>query len=283
MRGPTPGCVMNESRRKGLALGFIALWAAAALLAPLLAPYPYAATDLSSRLQGPSARHLLGTDDLGRDVLSRALVGGRVSLAVTGMSLVLALVLGTLLGLLSGYVGGILDMAASRLVDVLLALPGLLVAIALVAYVGRGFAPLVLALSCTAWVGYARMARSLALSLRERDFVLASRAAGAGPAHILIRHLLPQAAPVLAVQAAAGGAGVLLSEAGLSFLGLGVQPPHPSWGEMLASGCDVLLEAPHLALVPGLLIFGAVWALNVLGESIPQDLAPERSARVVAL
>lgn len=274
---------MPETVRARLAWVFLILWTAGALLAPLLAPAPYAATDLSARLQSPTWRHLLGTDDLGRDVLSRALYGSRISLAVTAMSLALALLLGTAVGLLSGYLTGTLDMITGRVVDLLLALPGILLAITLLAYVGRGLAPLVLALSCTAWVGYARMARSLALCLREREFVLASRAAGGGTAHIVWRHLLPQALPVLAAQAAAGGAGVLLSEAGLSFLGLGVQPPQPSWGEMLAAGCDVLLEAPHLALVPGALIFSAVWALNVLGEDLPGDFAPERGARVVAL
>ena len=134
------------------------------LLAPLLAPAPYAATDLSVRLEGSSWRHPLGTDDLGRDVLSRVLFGARVSLAVTALSLALALVIGTGVGLLSGYLGGLTDMVTGRLVDILLALPGILLAIALVAYVGRGFAPLVLALSCTAWVGYARVARALALT-----------------------------------------------------------------------------------------------------------------------
>ena len=274
---------MPDRARRNLAWTFLALWVLGALLAPLLAPSSYAATDLPSRLEGPSLEHLLGTDDLGRDVLSRALYGARVSLAVTALSLALALVVGTATGLLAGYLGGVFDLMAGRFIDILLALPGILLAITLVAYVGRGFAPLVLALSCTAWVGYARVARSLALSLREREFVLSSLAAGGGTLHVAVRHLLPQTVPVLAAQAAAGGAGVLLSEAGLSFLGLGVQPPHPSWGEMLAAGCDVLLEAPHLAMVPGLLIFSAVWALNVLGEELPGDLAPDRSVRVAAL
>lgn len=274
---------MPENGRRSVAWCFLAVWAAGALLAPLLAPYPYAETHLASRLEGPSARFPLGTDDLGRDVLSRALYGARVSLAVTALSLALALIVGTATGILSGYLGGAVDLLAGRLIDILLALPGILLAITLVAYVGRGFAPLVLALSCTAWVGYARVARSLALSLREREFVLSSLASGGGTLHVAVRHLLPQTVPVLAAQAAAGGAGVLLSEAGLSFLGLGVQPPHPSWGEMLAAGCDALLEAPHLAIVPGLLIFMAVWALNVLGEELPGDLAPHRSPRVVAV
>lgn len=258
---------MDDRIRRSVALAFLAAWVLTALAGPLLSPYPFAATDLHSRLQGPSWRHPLGTDDLGRDVLSRAFYGGRVSLAVTGVSLALAVLLGTGAGLLSGYLGGAIDMVTGRVIDLLLALPGILLAIALVAYIGRGFAPLILALSCTAWVGYARMARSMALGLREREFVLAATAAGSGTTRIIVRHLLPQAAPVLAAQAAVGGAGVLLSEAGLSFLGLGVQPPAPSWGEMLATGCDVLLEAPHLAMVSGTLIFLAVWALNVLGEN----------------
>ncbi len=268
--------------RRRWAAAFLVLWAASALLAPLLAPFGPAATDLSARLEGPSRVHPLGTDDLGRDVLSRVLYGGRVSLAVVGTTLLLALLLGTAVGTASGYAGGTLDQVTGRTMDALLALPGVLLAITIVAFVGRGFGPLVLALSATAWVGYARMARSLALSLRERDFVTAGRAMGAGPLRLMRSHLLPHAASALAAQAAAGAAGVLLAEAGLSFLGLGVQPPAPSWGEMLASGCDYLLESPHLALVPGAILFLAVWALNALGETLPQ-LQPGRRSRVVGL
>jgi peptide/nickel transport system permease protein len=261
----------------------VAVWIAAALAAPVLAPGPYSRQDLAHRLEGPSSRHPLGTDDLGRDVLSRALHGSRVSLAVTAAALALALAAGTLLGVSAGYRGGLLDQALGRTVDVLLALPGVLLAITVVAYVGRGFAPLVLALSATAWVGYARVARALALSLRGRDFVLASLASGAGGIRILRRHILPHALGILSVQAAAGAASVMLAEAGLSFLGLGIQPPHPSWGEMLATGCDYLLEAPHLALVPGGLLFSAVWALNTLGEALSEGMDPGRRPRVDAV
>ena len=260
--------------RRATALVFLAAWLFAALLAPVLAPYPYASLDLTSRLQGASAKHLLGTDDLGRDVLSRLLYGSRISLAVVSLSLLLALTLGLASGLASGYLGGATDAVLGRVMEVLLAMPGILLAIAILAYVGRGFAPLVLALSATAWVGYGRVARSMALSLKERDFVLASRAMGARPAYTLLRHLAPHAAGVLTVQAAAGAAGLLLAEAGLSFLGLGVQPPHPSWGEMVSTGCDYLLEAPHLALAPGALLFFAVWALNSLGETLSERLDP---------
>lgn len=269
--------------KRKLALLFLVSWAVSALLAPVLAPYAPAATDLSSRLAGPSPSHPLGTDDLGRDVLSRVLYGGRVSLVVVGASLLLALLLGTAVGTVSGFIGGVLDQVTGRTMDALLALPGVLLAISIVAFVGRGFGPLVLALSATAWVGYARMARSLALSLRERDFVRAGRAMGGGPLYLMKSHVLPHAASALSAQAAAGAAGVLLAEAGLSFLGLGVQPPAPSWGEMLASGCDYLLESPHLAIVPGTILFLAVWALNALGESLTEGLDPRRRSRVVGL
>lgn len=269
--------------RSGLALAFLSLWLLGALLAPALAPYPCTQLDLADRLEGPSTRHWLGTDDLGRDVLSRLLYGGRVSLVVVGLSLGLALSAGLLAGTFSGYLGGAADALLGRTMDVLLAMPGILLAIAILAYVGRGFGPLVLALSATAWVGYARVARSMALSLKERDFVLAARASGARAPRTVLRHLVPHTAGVLAVQAAAGAAGVLLAEAGLSFLGLGIQPPHPSWGETLSTGCDYLLEAPHLALAPGSLLFLAVWSLNTLGEALSERLDPSRRSLVARL
>lgn len=271
------------SLSRKVAAGLVLAWMAAAALAPLLAPAPYASQDLEHRLEGPSARAWMGTDDLGRDVLSRALYGARVSLAVTAAALSIALAAGTLLGAAAGYWGGLFDQVLGRAVDTLLALPGILLAIAVVAYVGRGFAPLVLALSATAWVGYARVARALALSLRGRDFVTASLASGADGVHVLRRHILPHALGILWVQASAGAASVMLAEAGLSFLGLGIQPPHPSWGEMLATGCDYLLEAPHLALVPGALLFSAVWALNTLGEALSEEMDPGRRHRVDAV
>jgi len=269
--------------KRGAALVFVGLWALCAILAPVLSPAPPSRTDLAGRLMGPSHAHPLGTDDLGRDVLSRLLFGARVSLVVTAASLLLALLLGTAVGTLAGYLGGAADMAAGRVMDVLLALPGILLAVTVIAYVGRGFAPLVLALSATAWVAYARMARGLTLTLKERDFVRASRALGAGPGRLLARHVLPHAAPALAAQASAGAAGVLLAEGGLSFLGLGVPPPSPSWGGMLAAGCDYLIEAPHLAAAPGAVLFLAVWALNALGESLPEDDRRSGSSRVVTI
>jgi peptide/nickel transport system permease protein len=204
------------------------------------------------------------------------LYGGRLSLIIVASALLLALTLGTGVGVLAGYLEGLTDHLVGRVIDVLMALPGILLAITILAYVGRGFVPLVFALSATAWVGYARLARSVTLSVKQREFATAGTAAGGRTSHILRRHILPNTVSVLLVQATAGAAGVMLSEAGLSFLGLGVQPPNPSWGEMLATGCDYLLEAPHLALIPGALLFLTVWALNTLGEELSRAISPKR-------
>lgn len=258
------------------AYAVLLLWVLASLLAPVIAPSHYAATELAARLQPPSQAHWLGTDELGRDVLSRLLYGGQVSLAVAAAAVAAALVVGGLAGTVAGYRGGWSDLLLGRVVDVLMAMPGILLAIVVVAYVGRGVVPLVLALSATAWVAYARLSRTLAASLRSQPFVEAARAQGAGPLRLLVVHLAPNLAPVLLVQCAAGAAGVILSEAGLSFLGLGIQPPQPSWGGTLAAGCDHLLDAPHLALAPGALLFVVVWALNRAGEALSERLDPRR-------
>ena len=269
----------------GLSLSAAVLvgWLLLSLMGPLVAPYPSGSIHLDARLQGPSARFLLGTDDLGRDVLSRLLVGSRVSLAVAVTSLFLSALLGAPAGLLAGYLGGTADATACRVMDILMAIPGLLLAISIVAFVGKGFTPLVLALSVTGWVGYARLARASAMGLRTREFVTASVSLGAGTPRIVLFHIFPNTAGLLAVQSAAGAAGVILSEAALSFLGLGVQPPHPSWGEMLASGCDTLLEAPHLALIPGVCLFAVVWALYAFGEGLAGRLDPKRAFRADSL
>lgn len=252
--------------RRAAAL-FVILWIAAALLAPWISPFSFSDQNLTTRLEAPSTIHPLGTDDLGRDVFSRLLYGARVSLIVVAAALLLALLLGTTLGIIAGYYGGLVDKFLGRIIDILMALPGILLAITILAYVGRGLIPLVLALTITAWVGYARLCRSVVLSVKTRDFVLAGRAAGASNTRIILHHLLPQTLSVLTVQAAAGAASVMLSEAGLSFLGLGVQPPMPSWGEMLSTGCDYLLEAPYMVVAPGLLLFATVWSLNTLGDA----------------
>ncbi|MCI4397622.1 MAG: ABC transporter permease [Acidobacteria bacterium] len=270
--------------KRGRIAAFVLLaWVVASLCAPWLAPAPYERIDLANRFEAPSPAHLLGTDELGRDLLSRLLYGGRVSLSVAAACVAISLFAGGLLGAVAGYRGGTLDFIFGRIVDILMALPGLLLAIAIVAYVGRGLGALVFALCATAWVGYARVARSLSLSFGNRPFSEAARVAGATQWRVLQSHIIPNVAPLLLVQSAAGAAGVMLSEAGLSFLGLGIQPPYPSWGATLSAGCDVLLEAPHLAIAPGALLFIVVWSLQALGEAGSEQMDPRRRNALVRL
>ena len=252
----------------------VAAFVAAALLAPAIAPHDPTGQLLEQRLDGPSAAHPLGLDELGRDVLSRLLHGARVSLAVALSVVGLAALLGTALGAAAGYLGGRVDALLMRATDVFLAFPGILLAIALVAVLGPALSHLVLALVVFGWVDYARLVRGQVLQLREREFVLAARALGAGGGRVVVRHLLPSLLPVLVVQASLGMAGAILAEAGLSFLGLGLQPPTPSWGAMIDAGRAHLLDAPHLALAPGAAIFLTVMGLNFLGDGLADRLDP---------
>jgi len=252
----------------------VVAFVAAALLAPALAPHDPTEQLLERRLDGPSAAHLFGLDELGRDVLSRLLHGARVSLAVALSVVGLAALLGTALGTVAGYLGGRVDSLLMRATDVFLAFPGILLAIALVAVLGPALSHLVLALVVFGWVDYARLVRGQVLQLREREFVLAARALGVPGRQVVVRHLLPSLLPVLVVQASLGMAGAILAEAGLSFLGLGLQPPTPSWGAMIDAGRAHLLDAPHLALAPGAAIFLTVMGLNFLGDGLADRLDP---------
>jgi len=261
-----------RGRRGGLAVvigvaGLLAV-ALAAAAAPWLAPAGPYATDLGAHLGRPGATHLLGQDTLGRDVLARVLYGARISLGVATATVALSLAAGTFLGGVAGYAGGWVDEALARVIDVLLAFPGLLLAIALAAVRGPSVPNVVLALSVLGWTGYARLARAAIMSLRERDFVAAARALGARPVRILSRHLLPLAAPVLLVQATFGMAGAMVAEGSLSFLGVGAPPPLPSWGAMIDEGRPFLLVAPHLVVFPGLALALAVLALQLLGDGL---------------
>lgn len=254
----------------------VAALALAAFLAPWLAPFDPAEQRLEQRLEGPSAAHLLGLDELGRDVLSRLLHGARVSLLV-GLSVVLlAGLLGGAAGALAGWNGGALDAVLMRLADVVLAFPGILLAIALVGVLGPALEHLIAALVAIGWVGYARLLRAQVLAWREREFVLAGRALGLPAWRLLLRHLLPNVLPPFLVQVSLGMAGAILAEASLSFLGLGIQPPTPSWGAMINAGRGHLLDAPHLTLFPGLAILAAVLGLNFLGDGLVEALDPER-------
>lgn len=255
-------------------LGFAAL----ALAAPFLAPYPPERQDLARRLELPSPEHPLGRDDLGRDVLSRLIWGTRISL-VTGLLVVLISgSIGVLAGASAAYSGGRTDAAMVGLVDVLLSFPGILLAIALVAILGPKLRHLILALSVVGWVAYARLARSLVRKLKGMDFIEAARALGGLPGGVVLRHLLLNLVGPVMVQAALGLGGAILAEAGLSFLGLGVPPPAPSWGSMLRSGSQNLLDAPHLAIAPGGAVFLAVLGANLLADGLGRRLDPRGEA-----
>jgi len=259
--------------RVGLVIVVIAVLAA--LVGPALSPYSPAAQELARRLEPPTLSHPFGLDELGRDILARLLAGARISLLV-GLAVVsVSSVVGMLVGSIAGYFGGRVDDVISRFVDVLMAFPGILLAIALVAVLGPSLTNVVLALSVIGWVGYARLVRGQALRAREFDFVHAARALGAGSARVVIRHVLPTAFPAVVVQATLGMAGAIIAEASLSFLGLGVQPPTPSWGTMLDAGRAHLFDAPHLTIFPGLAIALLVLGFNFLGDGLRDRVDPK--------
>ena len=257
--------------------GAIVLLAAlAALLGPALMPFDPLAQDLPLRLAAPSLVHPFGLDELGRDILARVVAGARISFLV-GLTVVsISASVGTLLGASAGYFGGVLDDVVGRTIDILLAFPGLLLAIALVAVLGPSLGNVLFALTIIGWVGYARLVRGQVLRVRELEYVQAARAVGAGAPHILWRHVVPAAMPAVVVQATLGMGGAIIGEAALSFLGLGVQPPSPSWGTMLNGGRAHLLDAPHLTIFPGLAIAMLVLGLNFLGDGLRDAADPKR-------
>jgi peptide/nickel transport system permease protein len=259
--------------RVGLVIVLVAVLAA--LVGPALSPYNPAAQELARRLEPPTLSHPFGLDELGRDILARLLAGARISLLV-GLAVVsVSSVVGMLVGSIAGYFGGRVDDVISRVVDVLMAFPGILLAIALVAVLGPSLTNVVLALSVIGWVGYARLVRGQALRARELDFVHAARALGAGSPRVVLRHVLPTAFPAVVVQATLGMAGAIIAEASLSFLGLGVQPPTPSWGTMLDAGRAHLFDAPHLTIFPGLAIALLVLGFNFLGDGLRDRVDPK--------
>jgi peptide/nickel transport system permease protein len=249
-------------------VGIVLIAALMAVMGPALVPFDPAVQQLPLRLAGPSAGHPLGLDELGRDILSRIVAGARISFAV-GLTVVLVSAsVGTALGAIAGYFGGAVDDVISRVVDTLLAFPGLLLAIAIVAVLGPSLTNVLVALTIIGWVSYARLVRGQALRAREFEYVQAARALGARPARILWHHIVPTALPAVIVQSTLGMAGAILGEASLSFLGLGVQPPTPSWGTMLNGGRAHILDAPHLTIFPGLAIAILVLGFNFVGEGL---------------
>ncbi|MEW5804262.1 MAG: ABC transporter permease [bacterium] len=246
-----------------------------AVFAPVFAPHSPNQIDLDHRLTKPSADHLLGQDSLGRDIFSRIIYGSRVSVWVGFSTVTMATLLGLIFGALAGYYGGWLDGLIMRLVDILMAFPGILLAIALMAVLGPSLHNVILTLCLIGWVGYARLVRGQILYLRETEFVTAAKALGLGPFRIIFGHMLPNILGPLMVQATFGMAGNIVAEAGLSFLGLGVQPPTPSWGAMLNEGRSVLLSTPHLTTFPGLAIMLMVLGFNFIGDGLRDAVDPK--------
>lgn len=245
-------------------------------LAPLVAPIPPEQTDLRAVRQAPSLEHPLGTDLIGRDVWSRVIYGGRVSIAVGLIAVLIFMTIGTVLGGIAGFYGGTVDAIIMRITDTFMAFPVLVILISIVAIIGPGLRNVMLAIGLIAWTGVARLVRSQVLSLREMDFVLAARALGIPQRQIIVRHIMPSVVGPITVAGSFGIAGAILSEAALSFLGLGVQVPTPSWGNMLneAQSIQLIESFPWLWIPPGLMISFCVLAINFIGDGLRDALDP---------
>jgi peptide/nickel transport system permease protein len=246
-----------------------------AILAPWIAPQNPYAQNLADRLQPPSAAHWLGTDALGRDILSRLIHGSRITLFIVGTVALIAPVIGLLIGTVAGFAGGWVDQVLMRVTDIFLAFPKLILALAFVAALGPSIGNAVLALALTAWPPYARLARAETLTIRNADFIAAARLQGAGRLRLLIRHIWPLCLSSLIVRVALDMAGIILSAAGLGFLGLGAQPPLPEWGAMISDGRGYILDFWWVAAMPGIAIFLVSMAFNLLGDGLRDVLDPK--------
>jgi peptide/nickel transport system permease protein len=266
------GRLLGE-RTSRVALATLLLLVALAVAAPLVGRYDPLFQDRAARFQPPSLAHLFGTDEFGRDLWSRAVHGARVSLATGGAVVLIAGTIGVPLGLVGGYAGGPLDAVIMRFLDFLLAVPAILLAMAVVAVLGPGVVNAVLAVAVVSIPAFARLTRASTLALKEREFVLAARAVGGGPGYLMFRTILPNAASPLLVQATVAAAYAILLEAALSFLGLSTRPPEPSWGSMLNTGRSFLHQAPWYGLFPGILLTAVVLALNGLADGLQRAVA----------
>jgi len=257
-----------------LGITVIVLVILAAVFAPILAPYDPLAQDLDEGLRPPSWSHPLGQDKFGRDILTRMLFGARISLWVGLSTAIVSLIIGMIIGASCGFWGGIFDELLTRVIDILLAFPGILLALVLMALLGPSLNNVILALCVVGWVGYARLARAQVLTIKEQTYIAAARSLGASRRRIIFSHILPNILPPLLVEVTFGIGGAIVGEAGLSFLGFGVQPPVPSWGAMLNEGRQFLLIAPHMTTFPGLAIMLVVLGFNFFGDGLRDMLDP---------
>jgi peptide/nickel transport system permease protein len=275
---------LRQSVLARIGFAIVCLLVLLSLLAPWISPAKPAAQNLAVRLQGPSFSHWMGTDELGRDILTRILYGARVSLFVSICVVLGCGSIGLTLGMLAGYSGGVFDRIVNLLlINAFLSFPGVLLAIAFAAFFGPGIGKVILALIITGWAGYARLARAQVLKTKELEFVLAARSLGASPVRIMIRHLLPNMIQPVLVKATIGTAGAILAEATLSFLGLGVLAPIPSWGAMLNDARNHLFDAPHMVVFPALAVVLAVLAFNLLGDAWRDWLDPRTRSQMNAV
>jgi peptide/nickel transport system permease protein len=267
--------VVQRNPLVAIGIVFVAFFTVCAIFAPWIAPQDPAHINLATRLAPPSPAQICGSDELGRDILSRLIYGSRISMLVGSCVVALSLGIGLIIGSVAGYYGGRVDKFVNVIVmNAFLSFPGILIAIAFVAFRGPGIFNLIFALSIGGWVGYARLVRAQVLAAREKEYVEAARALGANDARILLRHILPNIVQPVIVQAAIGMAGAILAEATMSFLGLGVPPPTASWGTMLNDGRAHLFDAPHLVIFPALTVMVAVLSFNFIGDALRDFLDP---------
>jgi len=265
-----------KRRAAMIGLGVVVFFILIAAAAPLVAPYDPLATSWTAVRKAPSAAHLFGTDEIGRDVLARIIWGSRASLLAGLVSVMLALAVGVPIGLVSGYVGGALDALVMRIIDAMLAIPFLILAIALAAFLGPSLSNAMIAIGITQMPIFARLTRGQVLSVKHEDYIEAAHAIGNPQYRVVLRHIFPNIVPPLLVQATLATAAAIIAEASLSFLGLGQQPPDPSWGSMLNTAKNFMAQAPWMAIWPGLAIFSLVLSLNLFGDGLRDALDPRR-------
>ncbi|MBN2899849.1 MAG: ABC transporter permease [Clostridia bacterium] len=266
---------LKKNKMAMFGLAIIIVLFLTAIFADFIAPFSYDEQDLLNMFQTPSAAHWFGTDEFGRDIFSRVVYGSRISLEVGFIAVGISLITGGLIGAIAGFYGGRLENLLMRAMDILLAIPEILLAIAIVAALGPSISNLMIAVGISSIPGYARLVRASVLTIREQEFIEAAKAAGSSDLRIIFKHILPNCMAPIIVQATIGVAIAILTAAGLSFIGLGIQPPTPEWGSMLSGGRSYIRDYPHMTLYPGLAIMVTIFALNLLGDGLRDALDPK--------